>query len=205
MSNLLSSNDQIERFRNSLHDNLGTYRILIGIRLEELAKNLINDGSPYANDAKEISSHFKQLSTELRLLFLSIQQLEFVEGPLIRGLYHFANEIGQVSPTKILIDVNESVDENPNIANGFYLVAREAIINAIRHAKPEKILVNVKKVETQLVLEVVDDGMGFQQEIVREGYGIQFMRNIAKTMGGDFLTTSDPKNGTTVRVSVPFR
>ncbi len=84
-------------------------------------------------------------------------------------------------------------------------IAREAVTNAVRHAKARRINVEVEYSPTQLVLRVLDDGCGFVDgEIVGapEHFGIVSMRERAKTIGAAFNLETGVGRGTAIEVIV---
>ncbi|MDP9394034.1 MAG: ATP-binding protein [Actinomycetota bacterium] len=78
-------------------------------------------------------------------------------------------------------------------------VAREAVSNAARHGRPQRVTVRLRS--DGLVVE--DDGRGFVREAVGEGggFGLTSMRDRAEGIGGTFSLESCPGSGTTVEVT----
>jgi signal transduction histidine kinase len=197
------SNDQIKRFRNKLHDFLGSYRISVGVRLEILAENLKSEDSRYSDDAEDLSSKFRELWADLRLIFLNTEDPEFGERTFRQALAEFIARIGDLGKTKIMSSLDVDIESQPKVAEGFYLIIREAVANAIHHAKPSQISIIIQSVESKLNLTVMDNGAGFDTKRVREGYGIDFIRKVAQSINGELLITSELNKGTTLRVTIP--
>lgn len=80
-------------------------------------------------------------------------------------------------------------------------VVREAVSNAVRHAKANNLAVNVV-VEDDLCIEVSDDGRGISAEIT--GSGLTNLRGRAEDVGGVFSIESPPRGGTVLRWSAPL-
>jgi glucose-6-phosphate-specific signal transduction histidine kinase len=77
-----------------------------------------------------------------------------------------------------------------------------------KHARANTVAVRVGSIGLELVLEVVDDGNGFDPNAVAgstAGMGIRNMRERAKQAGAVFSLQSQPNGGTQLRVSVPLR
>lgn len=203
MIELPDSNDQIKRFRNKLHNFLGSYRISVGVRLEILAENLKSEDSRYSDDAEDLSSKFRELWADLRLIFLNTEDPEFGERTFRQALAEFLARIGDLGKTKIMSSLDVDIESQPKVAEGFYLIIREAVANAIHHAKPSQISIIIQSVESKLNLTVMDNGAGFDTKRVREGYGIDFIRKVAQSINGELLITSELNKGTTLRVTIP--
>jgi signal transduction histidine kinase len=88
-----------------------------------------------------------------------------------------------------------------------YRIAQEAMHNALRHAGATRIDVSMVVHGAKAVLEVRDDGAGFDPrsaEAAGRRLGLSSMRERARTSGGRLDITSGPGRGTTVRLEVPI-
>lgn len=83
-------------------------------------------------------------------------------------------------------------------------VAQEAVRNAIRHSRASTLAVTVRGEGPELVLEVVDDGVGFDPAAARDRgqYGLRGLRSLVNDCGGRLQVRSSPGEGTTVRMDV---
>jgi signal transduction histidine kinase len=88
---------------------------------------------------------------------------------------------------------------------GLYWITQEALNNALKHAAASKEIVRICVEGQRLVLEIMDDGQGFDLDASRHrgGMGLISMRERAKEMGGTLTIESAPGQGTMVTVRVP--
>jgi signal transduction histidine kinase len=93
-----------------------------------------------------------------------------------------------------------------------YRIAQEATHNALRHGTPTRVHIRLSTDDGRLVLEVADDGSGFDTEVapgqVAQGkaqrrLGLTSMRERAQAAGGRLRITSRPGQGTAVRLELP--
>lgn len=84
-------------------------------------------------------------------------------------------------------------------------IAREAVINAGKHAAPSRIAIAVGGRDGGIKLSIQDDGRGFDPSVPppEDRFGLRGMRERAEALGGALEITSRPGAGTTVRVSLP--
>jgi signal transduction histidine kinase len=83
-------------------------------------------------------------------------------------------------------------------------VAQEALHNAVRHAAAEAVAVRLGREGGRVVLEVRDDGTGFDTAAASgRGLGIASMGDRAQALGGSVLVESEPGRGTLVRLELP--
>ena len=90
----------------------------------------------------------------------------------------------------------------PDVEEGLYQIAREALNNIIKHAHAKNIQINFKQEASVISMQIVDDGIGFDPEIAyREGcLGLSTMHERARLQGWHFHIESRPGNGTRVIV-----
>jgi len=85
-----------------------------------------------------------------------------------------------------------------------YRIAREAVINANKHAKARQIIVRLERVRQEMVLRVVDDGIGFPKDLnPQRGLGYHIMNYRAQLIGGRLKIERPKKGGTCVSCYFP--
>src|SRR6476619_6469933 len=87
-----------------------------------------------------------------------------------------------------------------------YRFAREAVINANKHAQAREIIVKLQRSRRQMVLHVIDDGVGLSDERkLKQGLGLHIMNYRAQLMGGRLEIDSQKSRGTRVSCYLPSR
>ena len=83
-------------------------------------------------------------------------------------------------------------------------IAQEAFANSVRHAKASRIELRLTRDDGDVVLEILDDGLGFDLVSGRSkgGLGLQGMEERARRMGGRLTIHSEPGEGTRIKVRV---
>jgi len=93
--------------------------------------------------------------------------------------------------------------------SALYRVAREAVFNAARHSGARRVRVSLKQLDQQLVLQVHDDGRGFDvgraMSAEATSRGLAAMRERLALVDGTLRVDSAANAGTTVTASVPIR
>lgn len=84
-------------------------------------------------------------------------------------------------------------------------VVQETLSNVRKHARAQLVQVSLREWNNDLVLEIRDDGMGFESEDVPEfsRHGLRGMRERAELIGAEFQVISQRRKGTTVRLILP--
>jgi two-component system sensor histidine kinase DegS len=113
-----------------------------------------------------------------------------------------------LSGMQISVDLAAPAAGLPDAAQTVVLrVVQEALQNIRKHAAATNVVVATLMEEGEWVLEVRDDGRGFDTGAVaargRRNFGLQFMRERAELIGARFEVRSRPEAGTVVRLAIP--
>jgi signal transduction histidine kinase len=94
-----------------------------------------------------------------------------------------------------------------DVALCLFRIAQEALRNASRHAKANRVQVSLSRVGQGLKLTIADDGIGFDPGEPRKGtsLGLASMRQRATSVRGKFEVKANPHGGTTISAWVPIR
>lgn len=93
----------------------------------------------------------------------------------------------------------------PGAQRALFRGAQEALANVGRHARARHVTLRLGTEGDQLVLSIQDDGAGFEAGRARSGMGLENMRERARALGGTFMLSSAPGEGTTASFIVPLR
>jgi signal transduction histidine kinase len=93
---------------------------------------------------------------------------------------------------------------SPEVEEGLYRIAQEALNNALRHARARSVSVLLHLKNETVVLEVTDDGIGFDPTAACEqgGFGLRGMEERAARLGGILRVDSHPEEGSKITVEV---
>ena len=130
------------------------------------------------------------------------------EEPFARGVASLVERNRQLTPEReITLTVQDGFppDLPERTSRELLSIVQEALTNTRRHsaALNVQVLLGVEG-ENSVVVEVVDDGRGFDLEAVKGGVGIEGVRERASLIGGNAEICSELGKGTTVRVEVPL-
>lgn len=121
-------------------------------------------------------------------------------GPALEDLLAPAASAG-IEASVAVTDVDGASDTAVALV---WRVAQEAVRNAIRHGRPETLSVVVTGDDSVLVLDVSDDGAGFDPDLPRPGhrYGLRGLTSLVEDAGGRLVVRSAPGDGTVVHLEV---
>ena len=96
----------------------------------------------------------------------------------------------------------------PDVETALYRLVQEALTNAVKHARAERVSITIADTEDDegnILIEVTDDGEGFDADGVTGGFGLVGMRERVSLVRGELEVTSRPGDGTTIRARIPVR
>ena len=102
--------------------------------------------------------------------------------------------------TRLQVDGEGSL--SPQVEEGLYRIAQEALNNALKHARASSVTLQLHRGPRHVVLEIVDDGVGFDPAAGQSGFGLRSMAERTARLGGKLEIDSGPGRGTHVRVEV---
>ena len=85
-----------------------------------------------------------------------------------------------------------------------FRVGHESLANIAKHAQAQHVSLKLQKTESAVVLNIQDDGRGFNPEDITSGLGRRSMLERMKQLGGSLQISSELGQGTHVEARLPF-
>jgi ligand-binding sensor domain-containing protein/signal transduction histidine kinase len=192
------------RIATDLHDDIGSNLTRISI-LSEVARQKSGNGngdllSSIANIARESVASMNDIVWAVTPEHDSLLDLT-------RRMRRHAEEVFASRDIELQFEAPEpdtGLKLGVGIRRDILLVFKEAVNNAARHSECSKVNINMRAEQSTLMLEVIDNGRGFDESENESGQGLRSMRRRAAAMGGEFTLDSDCEHGTTVRLVLPL-
>ena len=90
------------------------------------------------------------------------------------------------------------------VRKNLYLIAKEAINNAVKYAECTLIQITLKAERSGIKLTIFDNGKGFNKNIMNGGNGLSNMKKRTEELNGTFLLDTTPAKGTLIAVNFNF-
>jgi signal transduction histidine kinase len=91
------------------------------------------------------------------------------------------------------------------VRRNIYLIAKEAINNLIKYAECSKVTISFRQEPPGLIMELCDDGIGFDPDAITSRNGIKNMKLRAGQMNSEIEIRSVPGNGTQIKLTVKLK
>jgi signal transduction histidine kinase len=113
------------------------------------------------------------------------------------------------TPSSQSVSINLTIDGtpyrlHPDLGLNLLRIAQESITNALRHARAQSIQIYLSYSLRTLQLSIRDDGCGFEPQSPTRGFGLLGMQQRAARIGATWHLTSQPEQGTTITVTLPY-
>lgn len=196
-----------ERITADLHDDVGATLSSLNI-YGDLAHSIWEQNP---EKSKEMVGKIAGQSRELMFRMSDIIWSMKPDGNGTNGLTPRIKNFAQELLSSKGIQVNFKMDEtiissisNPMIRKNIILVIKEALNNAAKYSEAKNASVLLEKREEMLVLEIADDGKGFDTGLENKGNGLENMATRCRQMGGIFGLKSFPGKGTNITCIIPL-
>ncbi|MFZ5857482.1 MAG: histidine kinase [Chloroflexota bacterium] len=195
------------RIARELHDSVT--QLLYGISLiSTAATRSVGKGnvSQVQESLSEIKDNAMQALQEMRLLILELNPPLLQKHGLVAALKASLESIESRAGLETALRA-DGVDRLPrSIEPDIYRIAMEALNNLVRYARAKKVTVDLQTRSNWVILDIRDNGVGFDLESVRNGggMGIHNMEQRAHRLGGRLEITSRPGDGTRIKAEIPL-
>ncbi|HET6864299.1 MAG TPA: GAF domain-containing sensor histidine kinase [Solirubrobacteraceae bacterium] len=206
-STIAAADEERKRWARELHDQ--TLQSLGGLRVS--LASILGRGDLAAKDAR-IRQAIEDIEFEIANLRGIISDLrpslldDLGLVPAIDAMVNRRREAGLEIASEIALadPVSGQVKLDPDLETTVYRILQEALTNVARHARAEHARVAVTLSDGRLLIEVEDDGSGFDADAPSSGFGLAGMRERVYLADGTLeIEPSHP--GTLVRVRLPVR
>jgi signal transduction histidine kinase len=200
----LAAVEERQRLARELHDAVS--QKLFSVRAHARAAAVLAERDPEraAIAMSAVSELVADAQAELRAVIEGLAP-PALDG-LVASLRRYADLAGRAHGVRVTVTERSVPVLGPATEVAVYRVAQEALHNALRHSGGHHVTITVSGASRRIVLEVTDDGTGFDPSSARRsGLGLASMRQRATAAGGTLRLVSAPGQGTTVRLEAPVR
>jgi signal transduction histidine kinase len=197
--------DERSRIASSLHDDVLQSLYNVTIHAQVIREDL-RAGRLLAldDDVPALLRASDDASAGLRDVIKDLRQSPLGRRGLIDTLSLLLNHLHDESGMSIVRNLR-TVDASPAVQLVAYQVAKEAVVNAIKHASASTIYVAIEPDADRVLLTVEDDGIGLGSIEVESGlhFGLQLMRERVQSVGGTLALMPREPAGLRISARLP--
>ncbi|NLY02783.1 MAG: PAS domain S-box protein [Rhodopirellula sp.] len=189
-----------------IHDGLAQHLAAAMMQLQT-AEHLRQHRPDQAKTAYDAGLQMlRQAHFEARRLISGVRPPILDESGIVAAIAHLVHEQQTAHGPSIELHSQVSFERLPPVLeNAIYRIAQEALANASKHSRSEKVRLALVQEQDELRLEVQDWGVGFDPACVAENrFGLEGIRERTRLLGGKMKIRSRPGEGTLLRVVLPL-
>lgn len=166
-----------KKIARELHDGLGQNMVLLNLLFQSLKPSIEQEGQ-----YNEVSNLLQSCIRELKEIAYSLLPPELENG-FLNAINRFSNRINALGKINFIIEIQEGfVEADFGSIDKFnlYRIIQEFINNSMKHSQAQTLIFEIQKTDSEILITVSDDGVGFDMEKVEKGLGLQNLQHRMK-------------------------
>ncbi len=198
------------RLSREIHDTLLQSLVGVALQFDAVAADVESSSARTQRQFVRMRKQVEEYIREARQTIWDLRLPSVQERTLTATMRDLGEQATTGTATRFIFEVTgEETQCSPKVQEQLMRIGREAISNSLRHARPDHIRMSVSYEPDRIVLQIADDGKGFDSSRLRgneaDHYGLITMRERAEELNGSLEIESELSRGTRIRATVPLR
>lgn len=195
-----SQEEERKRVAAELHDSLGQDLLVI--------KNLALLNKNKSDQFDEISKVAGTAIDEVRRISYNLHPYQLDRLGLTKAISSMFSNLENVSSVNFNLQI-EDIDGlfNKEKEINIFRIIQECVNNIIKHSAAEKAMITVLRCDTEIIIEIFDNGKGFNfnaAKLESKGFGLKSLNNRISFLGGNLEFVSSKDYKTQIKVRIPI-
>jgi two-component system, NarL family, sensor histidine kinase LiaS len=200
----LAAFEERNRLARDLHDSVKQQVFAITMTLGAAKAQWEENPDQARRELESANQLSRQAQSELSTLIHTLRPVELKNQGLVEALREHINDWEKLSKIATIFQVEGSGSVPKETEQALFRITQEALSNINRHSNATAASVILHFNTTQLLMEVSDNGRGFDTTTEHKGMGLHSMRERIQAEGGQLEVVSS-KNGTRLIFSLPLQ
>lgn len=196
---------ECKRIARDLHDTVSQELFASSMILSGVSMSLDQmDKEQLQQQLVTVEAMLQNAQNDLRILLLHLRPTELANRSLSEGFTMILKELTDKSGIEVVY--KENIGTLPKaIEDNLFRIAQEFISNTLKHAKASRLEVYLNQTPTELQLKMVDNGVGFDMDQVRElSYGLKNIEDRVNDLAGTLRLISQKGKGVSMDIRLPL-
>lgn len=193
------------RIAADLHDGLGNFLATVRLYFDTLRPKINALTKEEQEQFDKASLLLVKASDETRKIAHDMSNGNLMQFGLVKAIEDVASIINSTKAIEVSVnsfDMEISLDQQLEVQ--LFKTIQELLNNVLKHAKAEKVTIQIVRHEDMLNVIVEDDGVGFSPPKIEKGLGFRSIEERVEEWNGEFMIDSREGVGTTVIVNIPI-
>jgi len=198
--------EEKKRIARELHDELGQVLLAVKLSLGLMAKDCKRFEESARQELQKAIELVEKAMDDIHRISVSLRPEILDDFGLIPSVEDQIDFLKKRSGIKIKFASRNLKDRlEPEKEIAIFRVVQEALTNIIKHSKATHVEVSLEKRGNNVVLKIVDDGIGLKipRSSKERGLGLLGMRERIALVGGVFKISAAPRRGTLIEAKIP--
>ncbi|HSL43707.1 MAG TPA: sensor histidine kinase [Anaerolineales bacterium] len=191
-----------QRLARDIHDTLAQHFTSIIIHLSA-AKH--SNPESVQSEVQQAEDAAREGLEEIRRIVRDMQPEQMERASLVEAVEELAARWSAENSVQVKMNVTGTPRSLTSSAETALLrISQEAMHNIHKHAQAKNVNITFSFMEDMFVMDIVDDGLGFDPSKTSNGFGLKTMRDRIEELGGILTMESERGAGTAIAVSLPI-
>ena len=204
---IAAQEEERSRIARELHDDFSQRLALLGIGLSRLWKKRPESEEEERTVVRELWTRSQEISSDVHRLSHQLHSSKLQHVGLVPALMGLCEEIGEKYRIEVqFADCGVASETPKDVSLCLFRVTQEALNNVVKHSRAKRARVELYQARSEIRLQVVDAGAGFDVELkgTEGGIGLVGMRERLRLVGGRLSVRSAPGRGTEILAEAPL-
>ncbi len=205
--------DARKKLSRDLHDGPTQSVAAIAMRVNYIRRLIERQPQQALEELWKVEELARRTTKEIRHMLFTLRPLVLETQGLVAALGQLVEKMRDTHNTEVTLQGQHNIEDviDTHAQGVLFYIIEEAVNNARKHAKAEHIWVRLYKQATFVVVEIEDDGVGFDVGAVDANYdqrgslGMVNMRERAELVEGTLRIQSAPGRGTKITILLPIQ
>lgn len=201
-----AAREERNRLARELHDSIKQQLFSIGVSAAA-ARARAGEAGGAGAALDDIERGAREAQVEMTALLQQLRPAPLENVGLVAALRDQCEALGYRTGAEVSVTIGAlpAEDRLPLRAQEqLFRMAQEALANIARHARAQHVWLRLEQDGDAMLLEIRDDGQGFDSATARGGMGLSNLRERARALGAEAQIESAPGHGATIRVRAPL-
>ena len=195
------------RIAQDLHDDVGATLSSIHVYSSVAARALTSDKEKLTEALQQIKENTRQVMENMGDIIWAIKANQTGDLSFENKLKNYGYELLSPLNIRCVYSINKKAEEklvNIEARKNILLITKEAMNNIAKYSQATEVTIRLESLDGQLLLEINDNGKGFDEKQTYTGNGLHNMQQRGKDLGGKLTIHSKKENGTSILFTVPI-
>jgi signal transduction histidine kinase len=191
-----------QRLARDIHDTLAQHFTSI---IMHLSAAKYSNHESVQSEVRQAEAAAREGLDEIRRIVRDMQPEQIEKASLVEAVEELAARWSAENNVLVKMKVTGVPRTLPSSAETALLrISQEAMHNITKHAQAKNVNITFSFMEDLFVMDIADDGRGFDPSKASDGFGMKTMRDRIEELSGTFTMESEQGRGTAIAVSLPI-